>query len=99
MPIDDFTLDPEKQKRPEKKLGLLSRLYRAFRPNEDAGLATIQGGYGDAQGRSLFGARNDSNPSDPDAEKLLYEFPSDRFAQYPILEEMIKDPLNAYLYT
>ena len=89
---DEFTLEQDKPKK--EKPGLLSRLYRAFKPDEDAGLATIQGGYGDTQGRGLFGTRNDSNLDDPDAEKLLYEFPTDRFAQYPILEEMIKDPLN-----
>ncbi len=96
MPQDEFTLDEEKKPGKKKKQSFLERLYRAFRPEEDAGITTIQGGYGDSHmgGGGLLGKESHGKGATSDSEKLIHKFPIDRFAQYPILEEMIRDPLN-----
>lgn len=78
-----------------RKDELNKKLYKAFRSNENAGLSTIQGGYGDA---AYYGSRNtfsrSNRPEDSESEKIINEFPQNRHAQYPLLEEMIRDPLN-----
>ncbi len=93
--MTDNNTDQKQTKKPGKKR-LWRRLYEAWRDtdqSDELGLM-YDGGYGgyDLMPEAL--RRNDPKHKKAEAEKLIREFPVDRFSQYPILEEMIRDPIN-----
>ena len=75
-------------------MGVIGKRYPGYYDKDDSGFAAINGAHDGTSFADAMRLDRGTKSANQNKEKLIRTFPEGRLAQYPILETMIRDPIN-----